>query len=68
MMRIKIASFQRRSNMTVKEFYEYCVEKHIENFEVYVDQISVNGCFIGYDKLTNEKIDIGYGEKIISLG
>ena len=54
--------------MTVKEFYEYCVEKHIEDFEVYVDQISVNGCFIGYDKLTNEKIDIGYGEKIISLG
>lgn len=54
--------------MTVEEFYQYCKEKHIEDFRLFVDQISVNGCFIGYEELTPDKIDIGYGEKIISLG
>lgn len=54
--------------MTVKEFYEYCVENHIEDYKIFVDEISVNGCFVGYNELTDKMIDIGYGEKMISLG
>ena len=54
--------------MTVEEFYQYCIKRGVENFAIYVDEISVNGCFIGYKELTNEKIDIGYGENMISLG
>lgn len=54
--------------MTVEEFYQYCKEKHIEDFRLFVDQISLSGCFVGYAELEPDKIDIGYGEKIISLG
>ena len=52
--------------MTVEEFYQYCKERHIEDFRLFVDQISVNGCFIGYEELTPDKIDIGYSEKEIA--
>ena len=54
--------------MTVREFYDYCVDNGIEDFEVFVDQISVNGCFVGYTKLSPELIDIGYSERMVSLG
>lgn len=54
--------------MTVEEFYQWCKDRDIQEFKIYVDQISVNGCFTGYDELTEKKIDIGYGERIISLG
>ena len=54
--------------MTVKEFYEYCVEHNIEDFRILVDHISGNGCFIGYEELTPKEINIGYGERMISLG
>ena len=54
--------------MTVKEFYEYCVKHNVEDFRIFVDHISVNGCFVGYEELTTKKIDIGYGEQMISLG
>ncbi len=54
--------------MTVKEFYEWAVENHIEDFELRVDKISVYGCFTGYEPLTPEKTDISYSEMVISLG
>ena len=54
--------------MTVEEFYQYCKENGVENYTLYVDQISVNGCFIGYTEITPDNIDIGYGEKIVSVG
>ena len=54
--------------MTVEEFYEYCKKNNVTDFKIFVDQISVNGCFIGYNELDEGKIDIGYGEKMISLG
>ena len=54
--------------MTVQEFYDYCKDKNITDYTIFVDEISVNGCFIGYDELTPKKIDIGYGERMISLG
>lgn len=54
--------------MTVEEFYQYCKENGVEKYSLFVDQISVNGCFIGYAELTPDKIDIGYGERIISIG
>lgn len=54
--------------MTVEEFYQYCKDCGVENYKLFVDQISVNGCFIGYAEITPDKIDIGYGEKIVSVG
>ena len=54
--------------MTVKEFFNYCVANDIEDFKIFVDVISMNGCFVGYKELTYKDIDIGYGGKIISLG
>lgn len=54
--------------MTVEEFYRYCKDHGVENYKLYVDQISVNGCFIGYAEITPDMIDIGYSEKIVSVG
>ena len=54
--------------MTVEEFYQYCKNNHIEDYKLFVDQISVNGCFIGYAELTPDKINIGHGEKMVSIG
>ena len=54
--------------MTVQEFYDYCKDNGITNFKIFVDQISVNGCFIGYTELSPELIDIGYSERMISIG
>lgn len=53
--------------MTVKELYEYCKERGVTDFEIYINEISVNGCFVGYEKLTPDKIDIGYGERMITF-
>ena len=53
--------------MTVQEFYDYCKERKITDFEIYINEISINGSFIGYEKLTQDEIDIGYAEKMISL-
>lgn len=54
--------------MTVKEFYEFCEDNHITDYKIFVDQISINGCFIGYEELTPEKINISYSERMISIG
>ncbi len=54
--------------MTVEEFYDWCSKQNLYDFKIYVDEISVNGCFIGYKELQPDRIDISYSEKIISLG
>ena len=53
--------------MTVEEFYNFCKEHGITDFKIFVDDISINGCFIGYEELVPEKINIEYGEKMISF-
>lgn len=54
--------------MTIKELYELCKEEEALDFKIQVAQISVNGCFTGYQELDEDMIDIGYGEQIVSLG
>ena len=54
--------------MTVEEFYDWCSKQNLYNFKIYVDEISVNGCFVGYKELQSDMIDISYSEKMISLG
>ena len=53
--------------MTVQELYDYCKERGVTDFEIFINEISVNGCFIGYEKLTPDEIDIGYAEKMITF-
>ena len=51
--------------MTIQDFYEFCEDNHITDYKIFVDQISLAGCFIGYKELTAKEIDISYGEQII---
>lgn len=53
--------------MTVQELYDYLKELGVTDFEIFINEISVNGCFIGYEKLTPDEIDIGYAEKMITF-
>lgn len=51
--------------MTVEQFYIWCKEKNILDFKLISDQISINGCFVGYEEVEPDKIDIGYGERTV---
>lgn len=53
--------------MTVEEFYRYCQEHDITNYRIFIDKISLAGCFIGYEELTEKDINVGYGEKMITF-
>ena len=54
--------------MTVQDFYEFCEDNHITDYKIFVDLHSIAVCFIGYEELTPEKIDISYSEQMISIG
>lgn len=53
--------------MTVKEFYEYCVEKHIEDYKIFVREFEIypdwDGIFLDYKGLTNKEIEIDHNEE-----
>lgn len=53
--------------MTIQEFYEFCEDNHITNYKIFVDQISLAGCFTGYKELTTKEIDISHKEQIIYI-
>lgn len=53
--------------MTVKEFYEYCKEARIENYELTSAQISKNGCYIGEREVKPGIIRTDHEEKTISI-
>lgn len=53
--------------MTVKEFYEFCEDNHITGYKIFVDQISLAGCFTGYKELTEKEIYISSSEQIIYI-
>ena len=53
--------------MTVQEFYEFCEDSHITDYKIFVDQISLAGCFTGYKELTEKEIDISSDEQAIYI-
>ncbi len=53
--------------MTVEEFYKWCKEHNVENFQVFITDYD-GGKIAGYHGVNKNDIDIGYGEKMISLG
>ena len=53
--------------MTVRELYNFCSARGITDYKIYIDEISVNGCFIGYKEMNRDDIDIVYKEKMISF-
>lgn len=53
--------------MTVQDFYEFCKNNNITNYKIFVDQISLAGCFTGYKELTKKEIYISSGEQIIYI-
>lgn len=53
--------------MTVRELYNFCSARGITDYKIYIDEISINGCFVGYKEMNRDDIDIGYEEKMISF-
>ena len=53
--------------MTVREFYNFCSTRGITDYKIYIDEISMSGCFVGYKEMNRDEINIGYGEKMISF-
>lgn len=53
--------------MTVKEFYNFCSVRGITDYKIYIDEISMSGCYVGYKEMNRDEIDIGHGEKMISF-
>lgn len=53
--------------MTVRELYNFCSARGITEYKIYIDEISVNGCFVGYKEMNRDDIDIVYEEKMISF-
>jgi len=53
--------------MTVRELYNFCSARGITDYKIYIDEISVNGCFVGYKEMNRDDIDIAYEEKMISF-
>ena len=51
--------------MTVRELYNFCSARGITDYKIYIDEISMSGCFVGYKEMNRD--DIEYGEKIISF-
>lgn len=51
--------------MTVEEFYQWCKAANVTDFYLVSDEISINGCFIGYEEVTPERTDISYGEQTV---
>lgn len=46
--------------MTVEEFYQFCKEHGITDYKILMDEISINGCFIGFKKVFENNIAFGY--------
>ena len=53
--------------MTVREFYNFCSARGITDYKIYIDEISKNGCFVGYEEMNRDKIHVEYEEKTISF-
>lgn len=51
--------------MTVEEFYQWCKEQELTDYNMMSDEISVNGCFIGYTEVTPERTDIDHSERMV---
>ena len=53
--------------MTVRELYNFCSARGITDYKIYIDEISMSGCFVGYKEMNRDDIDIVYKEKMISF-
>ena len=53
--------------MTVRELYNFCSARGITDYKIYIDEISMSGCFVGYKEMNRDDIDLEYGEKMISF-
>lgn len=52
--------------MTVEEFYNYCKQNNITDFQIFITDYD-GGKIAGYHGMRKDDIDIGYGEKMISI-
>lgn len=53
--------------MTVRELYNFCSARGITDYKIYIDEISMSGCFVGYKEMNRDEINIGHKEKMISF-
>lgn len=53
--------------MTIRELYNFCSARGITDYKIYIDKISINGCFVGYKEMNRDEINIEHEEKIISF-
>ena len=56
----------RMKIMTVEEFYNYCKKENITDFQIFITDYD-RGRIAGYHGMKKDDIDIGYGEKMISI-